>query len=127
MIIIIITICFVFLFFIIIIISIIIIIIVIIIIINHGYYYYHYYYYYCIDRSIYLNLSKSTQSAAWLKALKPAANGRYFMCKPLPYYFHFTVQRYIYPPVSKVHAGFFSRFRNPPDSDMEYRIFNVRM
>ena len=32
---------------------------------------------YCIDRRIYLNLSKSTQSAAGLKSLEPAANGRY--------------------------------------------------
>ena len=32
---------------------------------------------YCIDRRIYLNLFKSTQNAAGLKVLKPAANGRY--------------------------------------------------
>ena len=38
-------------------------------------YYYYYYYYYYIDRCIYLNLSESTQSTAWLKALKPAVNG----------------------------------------------------
>ena len=31
---------------------------------------------YCIDRHVYLNLFKSTQSAG-MKALKPAANGRY--------------------------------------------------
>ena len=43
---------------------------------------------YCIDSCIYLHLSKSTQSAAGLKALKPAANERYLMCKSLPYYFH---------------------------------------
>ena len=37
---------------------------------------------YCIARRIDLNLSKSTQSAAeGVKALKPAANGRYVMCK----------------------------------------------
>ena len=36
---------------------------------------------YCIDRRIYLNLFKSTQSSAGLKALKPAANGRYLLCK----------------------------------------------
>ena len=48
----------------------------------------YYYYYYCIERRIYFNLSKSTQSAAGLKALKPAANSRYFMCKTLPYCFH---------------------------------------
>ena len=39
----------------------------------------YYYYYNCIDRRIYLNLSKSTQSATGLNALKPAANGRYLM------------------------------------------------
>ena len=44
--------------------------------------------YHCIDRRIYLNLSRSTQSAAGLNSLKPAANGRYFMCKSLPYYLH---------------------------------------
>ena len=37
---------------------------------------------------VYLNLFKSTQSAAGLKVLKPAANGRYLMCKSSPYYFH---------------------------------------
>ena len=41
-----------------------------------------------IDRFIYLNLFKSTESATGLKALKPAANGSYLMCKSLPYYFH---------------------------------------
>ena len=44
-------------------------------------------YYYCIDRRFYLDLPKLTQSIAGLKALKPAANGRYLMCKSLPYYF----------------------------------------
>ena len=39
----------------------------------------YYYYYYCIDRCIYLKLSKSTQSAVGLKDLKPAANGRYLI------------------------------------------------
>ena len=37
----------------------------------------------CIDERIYLNLSKSVQSPAGLKTLKPAANGRFLMCKPL--------------------------------------------
>ena len=50
---------------------------------------------------------KPTQSAAGLKALKSAANGRYWMCKSLPCYFTFTVQKYMYPPVSKVNAGYF--------------------
>ena len=39
------------------------------------------------DRRIYLCLSKSIQSAAGLKALKPAASGRYLMCKSLHYYY----------------------------------------
>ena len=46
-------------------------------------------YYYYFDTRIYLNLSKSTQSAVGLKALKPAANGHYLMCKSLPYYLHY--------------------------------------
>ena len=50
-------------------------------------------YYYYIDRRIYLNLSKSTQSAAGLKALKPAANGHYLICNSLPYYFHIILYR----------------------------------
>ena len=40
--------------------------------------------------------------------------------------FPFTVQKYIYPPVSKVHAGSSSCFRNPPNSDMDYMVFIVR-
>ena len=54
-------------------------------------------YYYYIDGRIYFNLSKLTQSAAGLKALKPAANGCYLMCKSLPstLLFTFTVQKYI--------------------------------
>ena len=59
---------------------------------------------YCIDRHIYFNLFKSTQSAAGLKALKPAANGRYLMCKSP--YFHLLYIKFD-PPVSKVHAGSF--------------------
>ena len=51
---------------------------------------------YYMDGRIYLNLSKCIQSAAGLKALRPATNGRYLMCKTLPYYFACTVQKYIY-------------------------------
>ena len=65
------------------------------------------YYYYCIDKHTYLHVSKSTQSAAGLKALKSAANGRYLMCKSITLLFPFTVQKYIYSPVGKVHAGSF--------------------
>ena len=43
--------------------------------------------YYYNDRwRIYLNLFKWSQSAAGVKALKPAANGHYLTCKLLPYY-----------------------------------------
>ena len=85
--------------------------------------YYYYYHHYYIDKRIYLNLSKSTQSAAGLKALKSAANGRYLTCKSLSYCFRFNVQKYIYPPVStKVHAGSFRVSVIPPNSDMDYRI-----
>ena len=44
------------------------------------------------------------------------------MTVTLPYY-KFTVQKYIYPSVSKEHTGC---FRNPRNSDMDYRIINVR-
>ena len=64
---------------------------------------------------------QSNQSAAGLKALKPAANGRCLVCKSSPYHFHLLYRsKYICPcwrgwlgvknqlsiyPVSKVHAG----------------------
>ena len=61
-----------------------------------------------VDRHIYLNLSKSTQSATGLKALKPDANGRYLInVQIFTLLFPFGVQKYIYHPVSKVHAGSF--------------------
>ena len=66
----------------------------------------YYHYYYCIDRCIYLNLSDSTQSTAGLKALKPAANRRYYV-QIITLLFPFTVQKCICPLVSKVHAGSF--------------------
>ena len=46
-----------------------------------------------IDGRLYLNLSKSTQSTGGLKALNPAASGRYLLRKSL---FTFTEQNYIY-------------------------------
>ena len=64
---------------------------------------------YCIDRRIDLNLSKSTQSAAGLKALKPAANGRLLNLQIITLLFTVTA-RYrstFILPVSKVHAGSF--------------------
>ena len=58
---------------------------------------------------IYLNLSKSTQSAPGLKALKPAANGSYLInVQIITLLFSFTVQKYIYPPVSKEQCWVFS-------------------
>ena len=78
---------------------------------------------YCIDRRIYLNLFKPTQSAAGLKALKPAANGRYLMCKSSPYYFHLHGYRSTFILLS---CWVFSSFRNASNSDMDDRIFNVR-
>ena len=41
-----------------------------------------------IHRCIYLKFSKSTQSTAGLKALKPTASVRYLMCKLFPYCLH---------------------------------------
>ena len=46
-----------------------------------------------------VNISNSIQSAAGLKALRLAANGRYLMLKSRPYVLTFTVQKYIYPSV----------------------------
>ena len=54
---------------------------------------------YYIDRHIYLHLSKSIQSAAGLKDLKPAANGWYLNVQIMTLLFTFTVQKYIYPSV----------------------------
>ena len=42
------------------------------------------------------------------------------MCKSSPDSFHLHVQKYFYPPVSKVRAGSFRVFRNPPNSDMDH-------
>ena len=60
------------------------------------------------------------------KALETAANG-YLVCKPLDttWLFKLTVHKYIFPSVSKVHAGSFLCLHNPPNSDMDYRIINV--
>ena len=78
---------------------------------------------YCIGRRIYLNLSKSTQSAAW----------RYFMCKSWHCYFHLLyisilLPAKFYPPVCKVHAGSFrvSIIHRRTLTDMDYSICNVR-
>ena len=64
-----------------------------------------------------------------MKDLKPAANGRYatyeLWAQIVTLLFAFTVQKYIYPHVSKVHAGSFRV--SVIHRDMDYRIFNVRM
>ena len=44
----------------------------------------------------------------------------------IPLLFPFTVQKYVYPPVNKVHAWSFRVSVNQPKSDMDYRVFNVR-
>ena len=44
----------------------------------------------------FINLSKSIQSAAGLKALKPAGNGRLLNVRIIFQLFTFTVQKYIY-------------------------------
>ena len=72
------------------------------------------------------NLSKSTQSAAGLNALKPAANRRYTSCAN-----HYPTISIYY---TEVHLSscqqsacwVVSCFRNPPNSDMDYRIVNMR-
>ena len=70
--------------------------------------------------------SKRRRAESFFKACCQWGRG-YLMCKSLPYYFHLLYISAFYPPVSKVHAGsFVSTFRNPLNSDMGYRIFNVR-
>ena len=64
-------------------------------------------YYYYIDRRIYLNLSKSTQRVAGLKVLKPAANGRYLMCKALPNCLHLLNRSTFILLSVEMHAGSF--------------------
>ena len=48
---------------------------------------------------MYLIISKSTQSEAVMKAVKPDAN-----VQMVTLLFTFTVHTYIYPPVSNMHA-----------------------
>ena len=81
------------------------------------------------------------------ESLKLAANGRYLMSKSPPYYFCLTyirtfillsrVEDEINVPIAlsafrdnllstKCMLSLFSCFRNPPNSDKNYRIFNVR-
>ena len=83
---------------------------------------------YCIDRRVYLNLFQiDSKRRMGMKALKPAANGRYLMCKSLPCYFHLLYRSTFIFLSAKCMLGLFVlRFRNPPSSDMDYRIFNVR-
>ena len=64
---------------------------------------------YCIHRRVYLNLFKSTQKRRMgMKASKPAANERALLhVQIITLLFPLTVQKYTYPPVSRVHAGSF--------------------
>ena len=60
------------------------------------------------DRRIYLNLSKSAQSAAGLKAFRSLLPIWALLdVQIITLLFPFTVQKYIYPAVSKVHAWSF--------------------
>ena len=64
---------------------------------------YVYYYYSIVLMGAFISIfSKLTQSATGLKVVKPAGNGRY-----ITLLFTFTVQKYMYPPVRKVHGGSF--------------------
>ena len=84
---------------------------------------------YLYYRCIYLNHSKSTQSAAGLKlseSFEACCKWVLFNVQIITLLFSFTVQMYIYPLVSKVHAGSFCVSVNPSSCDMDYRIFNVR-
>ena len=76
-----------------------------------------------IDRRVHLNLFKATQSAAGLKALKPAVNRSYLMWKSSPYYFHLLYRSTFILLSAKYMLGLFV-FRNPPNSDINYTIFN---
>ena len=62
--------------------------------------------YTCIARSLHAIVACSVRSTGY-KDLKPAASGCYLVCKSLDTVLSFkcTVQKYIYPSVSKVHAG----------------------
>ena len=53
----------------------------------------------------YLKLFKSNQSTAGLKSLKPARQQALLSVQIIALLFPFTVQKYVYPPVSKAHAG----------------------
>ena len=77
----------------------------------------------------YAHLSQSFQIDA-----KPRRAERFEACcqrallnvQIIPLLFPFTVQKYVYPPVNKVHAWSFRVSVNQPKSDMDYRVFNVR-
>ena len=74
--------------------------------------------------SIVSNQLKAPQG--W-KLLKPACQWALLNIQIITLLFPFTVQKYIYPPDTRQSACcVFSHFRNPPNSDMNYRICNVR-
>ena len=61
-------------------------------------------YFWGSDRRIDLNLSKSTQSAAGVEGFEACCQWALLNVKISTLLFPFTVQKYIYHPVSKVHA-----------------------
>ena len=65
----------------------------------------YFFIFYCIDSRIELNLSKSTQSAADMKAL--TCQWALLNVHVITQLFPFAVQNDIYPLVSKVHAWCF--------------------
>ena len=64
-------------------------------------------YYYFIDRRIYLNHSESTQEHHRAESFETCCQWVLVNVQIITLLFTFTVQKYIYPPVSKVHAGSF--------------------
>ena len=71
-------------------------------------------------------ISKSTQKRRWAESFAGCCQWALLDVQIMILLFPFTVHKYIYPPVSKMHAGFFSWFRNPPNPNMDCRIYNVR-
>ena len=60
-------------------------------------------YYYCIERCIYLNLIKSKRRRA--ESFEACCQRALLSVQITTLLFPFPVQKYVYPPVSKVHSG----------------------
>ena len=84
---------------------------------------------YYIDGCFYVSLSRSIESSAGLKVLKPpreevSSDGSYLICKLLLlYYLHFLYRSTFI--LLSVKCWVFSGFRNLSNSDLDYRVFNV--